>query len=618
MTPPKSHLCCPLCHCVFTYLGKHLRRAHGLQNQDECKILINYANGRINIRSMPCPFDGCDYLSSRLDRHIELAHPEVEVERISEAISTLKYQATIQRLKALRETNPDPPMLSCLEIGMEQEMEHVQLVLPKAEVVPEDPSSSSCTSCSELISKNVKLTNELGDLRKKLRFQHRWARRARRAINRLQEALEKSPSGPVEPTDLDALGDEGQHGSSSDEEARPSKPKPNPAKRTSLSVLQQYPKFPPSILQYIEDYWVHLKSCTGQKKHLENQKSKLGRIMNFLTFMTEGRTILQNWMFLPNIKRVNQWPELLLNEGLVETTVRAYLINLSQFLGFFRDTPPSASKVPKTAVFSVIRAVSACITKLRTPVVIRQIRIKKMKMSKAIPREHLHLCKVLARARIPEILDELSNDPKPQTRRTFFGYLSVYIASLYGHRTGVLKNMTVAEVDEAQMEAKPGDAGFVINVKEHKTNRAFGPAQLYLTLEEFSWLEQWLIIRGKINPSSDLVFFTEKNTRVEKLICQMQTAWADMGLPGIPTFTDFRTSIATYARNVLSPASRAKVLKTMCHDTRTAEYYALHLTAPQLAEIRDDFELAIKPSHLMSSVTDESPLLTLKSNRRGS
>ncbi|KAM4532902.1 uncharacterized protein V3H82_026608 isoform 1-T1 [Fundulus diaphanus] len=387
---------------------------------------------------------------------------------------------------------------------------------------------------------------------------------------------------------MDALGDEGQHGSSSDEEARPTKPKPNPAKRTSLSVLQQYPKFPPSILQYIEDYWVHLKSCTGQKKHLENQKSKLGRIMNFLTFMTEGRTILQNWMFLPNIKRVNQ------------------------------DTPPSASKVPKTAVFSVIRAVSACITKLRTPVVIRQIRIKKMKMSKAIPREHLHLCKVLARARIPEILDELSNDPKPQTRRTFFGYLSVYIASLYGHRTGVLKNMTVAEVDEAQMEAKPGDAGFVINVKEHKTNRAFGPAQLYLTLEEFSWLEQWLIIRGKINPSSDLVFFTEKNTRVEKLICLMQTAWADMGLPGIPTFTDFRTSIATYARNVLSPASRAKVLKTMCHDTRTAEYYALHLTAPQLAEIRDDFELAIKPSHLMSSVTDESPLLTLKSNRRGS
>ncbi|XP_035984382.1 uncharacterized protein LOC118556144 [Fundulus heteroclitus] len=245
MTPPKSKFGCPLCRSVFTYLGKHLRRAHGLQNQDECKILVNLANGRINIRSMPCPFDGCDYSRSRLDRHFELAHREVEQERISQAINTLKYQATIQRLKALRETNPDPPMISCLDIGTEQEMEHVELVLPKAEVVPEDPYS--CTSCSELISKNVQLTNELGDLRKKLRFEYRWAKRARRAINRMQEALEKSPSGPVEPTDLDALGDEGQHGSSSDEEARPTKPKPNPAKRTSLSVLQQYPKFPPSI-----------------------------------------------------------------------------------------------------------------------------------------------------------------------------------------------------------------------------------------------------------------------------------------------------------------------------------------------------------------------------------
>ncbi|XP_035985726.1 uncharacterized protein LOC118559109 [Fundulus heteroclitus] len=172
--------------------------------------------------------------------------------------------------------------------------------------------------------------------------------------------------------------------------------------------------------------------------------------------------------------------------------------------------------------------------------------------------------------------------------------------------------MTVSEVDEAQQEATVGQAGFVINVKEHKTNRAFGPAQLYLTVEEFSWVEQWMIIRQKLNPPTDLLLFTENFTKIEKLIVPMQAAWHDMGFPGRPTFTDFRTSIATYARNTLSPSDRINISKTMCHDTRTADkFYALHRTASELARIRQNFEAAVKPPRTTVHDTAEPSLLSM-------
>ncbi|XP_035988450.1 uncharacterized protein LOC118561001 [Fundulus heteroclitus] len=357
--------------------------------------------------------------------------------------------------------------------------------------------------------------------------------------------LQKGSTCPVPGVDEDVL--VGSGSTSPDEEPQHiTRPKSKQESRNIQCLVKAYPKFPLSILEYIAEYWQHLKGSHGLRKRIENQRSKVGRIMAFLSFITEGQTILQNWTFLPNMSRIYQWPEHLQNGGKAENTVKTYLVNLSQFLGYFRDTPPTFSRVPKREVFAVIRAISECIASLGPRVVMRQIRVKKNKLSRTISKDQLRLCKVLARRRIPELLDELSEDPNPEAHRRFFGYLSVYLASLYGHCTGVLKNMTVSEVDEAQQEATVGQAGFVINVKEHKTNRAFGPAQLYLTVEEFSWVEQWMIIRQKLNPPTDLLLFTENFTKIEKLIVPMQAAWLDMGFPGRPTFTDFRTSIATY------------------------------------------------------------------------
>lgn len=61
-------------------------------------------------------------------------------------------------------------------------------------------------------------------------------------------------------------------------------------------------------------------------------------------------------------------------------------------------------------------------------------------------------------------VDKLEIKPTPLNLCMFYGYFSVYLASIYGHRTGVMTNMTISEADKSRMDAKCGDKGFVINV----------------------------------------------------------------------------------------------------------------------------------------------------------
>ncbi|XP_057193190.1 uncharacterized protein LOC130556322 isoform X2 [Triplophysa rosa] len=68
-----------------------------------------------------------------------------------------------------------------------------------------------------------------------------------------------------------------------------------------------------------------------------------------------------------------------------------------------------------------------------------------------------------------------------------------------------------------------------------------------------------------------------------------------MGLPGCPTFTDVRTSIASHVKFTHAPENRLKLCKFMCHDVRTADkFYVTNLTAKQAVEHRRLFEAALE------------------------
>lgn len=70
---------------------------------------------------------------------------------------------------------------------------------------------------------------------------------------------------------------------------------------------------------------------------------------------------------------------------------------------------------------------------------------------------------------------------------TFYGHLAASVASLYGHRPGVITNMLLKQVAVAQAQGS-AKQGYIINVDDHKTNKKFGSAQLYLSEEEFGWI----------------------------------------------------------------------------------------------------------------------------------
>lgn len=128
-----------------------------------------------------------------------------------------------------------------------------------------------------------------------------------------------------------------------------------------------------------------------------------------------------------------------------------------------------------------------------------------------------------------------------------------------------------------------------------------------------------ILVGGK---DAHYFFFTSKPSICKNLNQYFQEAWAGMGLPGTPTFTDVRNSIATHvsipvlfsgvcvcllltfhqcfslsiqAKNTHCPDDWYKVAKFMCYDTSTADrFYALNLNAKQTAEHRRLFEIAVR------------------------
>ncbi|XP_043997412.1 uncharacterized protein LOC122845270 [Gambusia affinis] len=197
--------------------------------------------------------------------------------------------------------------------------------------------------------------------------------------------------------------------------------------------------------------------------------------------------------------------------------------NVLEFLTYFRDTPPSSSRVPKKSLVAALRAVSTGLRQLSRHVLLRSCR-SEVQIQEVNPKADLSACRRKHR-RSSQILEAFNERPTHPNMRRFYGYLSAYLSSIYGHRTGVLTNMKVAELDEAREDAKSGTSGFVINVKDHKTNKSFGPAQLYLTMGEFAWLELWSELRGKLNPSTDLLLFNENGQKINNMQQHLQNAW---------------------------------------------------------------------------------------------
>ncbi|XP_035479710.1 uncharacterized protein LOC118299797 isoform X1 [Scophthalmus maximus] len=166
---------------------------------------------------------------------------------------------------------------------------------------------------------------------------------------------------------------------------------------------------------------------------------------------------------------------------------------------------------------------------------------KRLKITKLPSREELQKCLSKAAIAIPQLLDELEEDFTNQKRFLFYGYQCAYWSCLFGQRPGVFANMTDKEVEEAKTLSQ--DRGYLLHIKEHKTNKTFGEAQLFLKREEFAWLERWLAIKKRVpsKESNQFVLFTKRKGPSKNLNNNLQSVWKDMGMVGLINFMIIRS-----------------------------------------------------------------------------
>ncbi|XP_032413141.1 uncharacterized protein LOC116716410 [Xiphophorus hellerii] len=561
MTPSKFKNRCPVCHRPSWRLRRHLDDVHSVRNALERRILLAFARGRVSVRGMKCPVGGCSYGGSRVAQHLQDAHRDLGAKEKKRLLRKLQWRKTLRQVRELRASGPDPPLATRLDLegsrGSEAADAAAAAAPPPASPLPsQGPSASPPRSTS-----------------------------AADSTQRPEPCL--LPGGDDDDDDDVPSADSAATTTTGVPEVEDEEPQ-----APSSSTVGRLSTFPAVIRGYLEEYGRHLAGAVRSRKHAENVKSKMGRIVAFLSYMSRDKTELGSWRFLDDAGRIMAWPaELTERERKAVTTVKVYLVNTTQFHVYFMETPPRSSRLSKRQLVSVMRALRSATCQIGTKVVLRQIKVKSEKLQRSVTPEILRRCIAKCRGWIPKLL--LSCSQKKHDvglRHLLFGFFGLYLISLYGHRAGVMTNLTTEEVLEAASGAVSSSPGVVLNVKNHKTARVFGCAQVFLTHEELGWIQRWMEIRARLRPQCDLVFFNTNHQHVNTITAFARNAWAAMLLPGRPSLTDIRTAVATMCRNTHSSDVRTQMARVMCHDTRTADrFYAMQLDVGQMAEMRRRF-----------------------------
>ncbi|KAJ4918478.1 hypothetical protein JOQ06_022060 [Pogonophryne albipinna] len=386
------------------------------------------ASGRLNIRSEACPVPSCTtQKGSRLDRHMK-SHTELCPEAKKTLLSNLKRHLILETLRTLRVSNPAVPMASSLDLeeaarGLEEEKEveeeeegEGQLVKLKAEVAELKKQNKDLNDGMELSQAyNVKLKKAYMLVKRKL------VKANKNQV--IFGTLEHSLPGPlVVEKEIEPFG------------------------------KMQFPPFPdhiPVLNAVLEEYREMQEGPDPSAKLKNNVQSKLHRIRNCMAWMSQGKSGLAKLQFLGDQNRIRGWVKYLAKNGMALTTTLHYLKNVRQFLEYLKETPPKNSCLSQLDLVKVIREVKMSISSWNRPVVLHQMKIKGQKDAAMHTIKELQDCRKLALVAIPKLISKLESEFSHANLWKLYGYVTAYLASLYGHRLGVFLNMTDVEVSQA-------------------------------------------------------------------------------------------------------------------------------------------------------------------------
>ncbi|CAL1599010.1 unnamed protein product [Knipowitschia caucasica] len=231
--------------------------------------------------------------------------------------------------------------------------------------------------------------------------------------------------------------------------------------------------------------------------------------------------------------------------GKEPTTVVIFLANTKAFFEYLIKFGQKGSRISSQRVRILHHEVAKLARDFSRRVTAHQQAVKAKKLDRLISREDLTRCIEACRDVIPTLLDEVEAAPIEDclSRFRFFGHLAAYLASIYGHRSCVYTNLLAREVREAKGDE---NAGYLVNVSNHKTTHKYGMAQIYLTPEEYGWCTRWLGLLNRGVPSNRFFFSNNGKGVMKDLKRYMIRAWQEIGLKGEPDFLDIRTAVSTF------------------------------------------------------------------------
>ncbi|MEQ2257733.1 hypothetical protein ILYODFUR_037805, partial [Ilyodon furcidens] len=299
------------------------------------------------------------------------------------------------------------------------------------------------------------------------------------------------------------------------------------------------------VLKDFEQFRVGARTA---RRDLDNAHQSRSHAKRFCLYMLGGMPSFagqQDLTFLDQMEKLRLFPHYMTNKGYAPTTIKNMLCSVVLFLKHVESSFQKESKLSQKQLSKILYEIK----RLQSDVV-KKVTVHRQKVLHKKTENELHAAvetKFMAAAqkRIPKLLKHLDKHPNVKSpHNKLMGYIMGYLAILTGHRSVVLTNMTKDMVSSA--DSWKNDTRFRILVDEHKTVRSFGQAALFLSKEEYGWLER-LIKTSCCTMASrcEFVFHSVNGNQIFKPVNLLQEAWVDAGLKGTVNFTQIRSSVST-------------------------------------------------------------------------
>ncbi|XP_073730778.1 uncharacterized protein [Misgurnus anguillicaudatus] len=308
---------CPLCLRLYARLSQHLVVFHQVRNKEERRLLLALESGRINIREGACPVPACRVTTTRLDRHLR-THSELSAAALEDAVRFVKRRKVISLLAELRASDPEVPLVSCLDLEEgERDMGDVDIPSDREE---EECNNLRCRKRAKGLKDKIKDLNEQVDT---LTESLRELTRRYKLLKRRSSAKGSTHVKQVTRWLLSSLGQEegGEAHEEAEETAAEAADKPRPS--TSGAEGKEMPaagkagtpqdKSPPhypdhvaSLNEILEDFRHYQLGPDPSAKLRENISCKVYQIKKFLVVMAEGKANTSNFVFLNKTTRIHK------------------------------------------------------------------------------------------------------------------------------------------------------------------------------------------------------------------------------------------------------------------------------------------------------------------------